>query len=66
MRGRSFEGGGKRVRGLADIPYGGEPITNRQTLPIAVRFDLLLCRIYCPADCLVDAHWLNTLSIPTS
>jgi hypothetical protein len=38
------------------IPDGGEPISDGQTLPVAIRFRLLPLRIRNPANCFVRAH----------
>jgi hypothetical protein len=51
-----LESGGKGVCGLTGIPDRSESSTDREALPIAIRFCLLLLRICDSANCLIHGH----------
>lgn len=46
-----LKSGSKRIGGCANIPHGRKTRPNRQTLPVAIRFGLLLFGSWGPADC---------------
>ena len=55
----SPESGGEAIGSFAGIPNGREPISDGQTLPVAIDFRLLLLGVCNPANCLVRAHDLG-------
>ena len=49
---RTFlKSGRKRISGGANLPHRGKACPNRQTLPVAIRFGLLLFGSWGPANC---------------
>ena len=45
MERRSFECGGESVGGFTQIPDGSQPVTDGQTLPVAIALPFLLAGI---------------------
>jgi hypothetical protein len=52
----SLESGSEGIGRFTGIPNGREPVSNGQTLPVAISFRLLLFEVCDPANCLVRAH----------
>jgi hypothetical protein len=54
--GNPLESGGKGIGGFAGIPDCREALPNRNALPIAIGFRLLLFGTRDPANCLIHDH----------